>query len=104
VRVDRPKAALLGMTVSNDTHRRYRRPTARSFARARQEIPHRRQAAEKFATRIESVNDVAISTPGPVLGEPASLDAEPTTDHAPGTSGGSTVNMNWTQHPQSRRC
>jgi hydrophobic/amphiphilic exporter-1 (mainly G- bacteria), HAE1 family len=71
IRVDRPKAALLGMTVSgvaNTIRTNISGTTAAQFRQHGREFPIIVRLREEDRDRVESVNDVMISTPqGQVL-------------------------------------
>jgi HAE1 family hydrophobic/amphiphilic exporter-1 len=65
VRVDRPKAAMLGMTVGrrHDDSDQRRRHHRRAVPRARQRVPDRRAAAAGRSRGSADVGDVLLSTP-----------------------------------------
>jgi HAE1 family hydrophobic/amphiphilic exporter-1 len=67
IRVDRPKAALLGLTVSgvaNTIRTNIGGSQAAMFREAGKEFPIIVRLREEDRDRVESVNDVLISTPG----------------------------------------
>jgi HAE1 family hydrophobic/amphiphilic exporter-1 len=83
IRVDRPKAALLGMTVSgvaNTIRTNISGTTAAQFRQNGREFPIIVRLREEDRDRIDSVNDVMISTPqGQVLPAKNLLDLKPQT-------------------------
>ena len=66
IRVDRPKAAMLGMTVAtvaNTIQTNVAGHDRRAVPRARQRVPDRRPAARGRSRQIADVGDVLLSTP-----------------------------------------